>query len=378
MTTFSMIGAPSQQRRNLGNSLVLLALLLVAATTVQGFSTSHDLSRMGARSSAPTFCSCSSTKVQVAKSSVQDGLSVLFEDDDDDEEYEEGDEQYYNEDEDEEDEDEDGDDLPTADKNKKPLNSRWANLDPKYRAYLVKKGQERAIANKSKRQDAQEKKRKMYMFVKEQQRIKKKEAKIQRPVPFKERTPLVELAERKEELPGRVISLTKFGAYVDIGTECDGLLHVSQLSTDVFVEHPRQLLAPGDDIMVRIRRFDAEKKKIQLTMLPLAVLQEEKVDLESREDRIALDDIMVDDELWGQIKRVTDYGAYVEVGASCDGWLHFMDHPGWDGKMIPSEFITRGDRIRVWVSDVDRLQSRLKLTANRPAHLPGPRRELSF
>lgn len=254
--------------------------------------------------------------------------------------------------------------------------ARWEQLDPKYKQYLIEKGQQRAIANKKKNAPAQDQKRKLLMFVKEQQKQKKRAAKIERPlsVGSHERTPLEEIVVG-EELEGTVISLTNFGAYVDVCTTVDGLLHVSQLSTDVFVEHPRQVLTPGDQITVRVRSTNPERQKMHLTMLPVEVLEQERIEKESADERIPLDEIHIDDELWGQLKRVTDFGAYVEVGAAVDGWLHFMDHPGWDGKMHPSEFMKRGDRVRVWVSDVDRTQKRLKLTANRPNHLPGPRRE---
>lgn len=254
--------------------------------------------------------------------------------------------------------------------------SRWEQLDPKYRQYLVEKGQQRAIANKKKNTPNQDKKRKLMMFVKEQQKQKKKAAKIQRPlsVGAKERMPLEDV-EVGSEREGTVISLTNFGAYVDVGSSVDGLLHVSQLSTDAFVEHPRQILTPGQEVVVRVRSTNPERNKMHLTMLPLDVLEEEKKEAETADERIGLEDIQMEDELWGQLKRVTDFGAYVEVGAAVDGWLHFMDHPSWDGTMHPSEFMNRGDRVRVWVSDVDRTQKRLKLTANRPAELPGPRRE---
>jgi small subunit ribosomal protein S1 len=182
--------------------------------------------------------------------------------------------------------------------------------------------------------------------------------------------------EPETSLEGTVISLTNFGAYVDVGTECDGLLHVSQMTRDFFVEHPRQVVTPGDAITVSVRSVNPERKKLHLTMLPKDLWEqdEEKDD----EDRIPLDEIDVDDELWGEIKRVTDYGAYVELGAQVDGFLHFMDHPqfGANPGAPPSDFMSLRDRIRVWVSDVDMDKKRIKLTANRPTHLPGPRRDI--
>jgi small subunit ribosomal protein S1 len=215
----------------------------------------------------------------------------------------------------------------------------------------------------------------MMMFMKKKKQDRKNDARVQRPLSFTDRTPLSALIPGMETT-GIVISLTSFGAYVDVGTECDGLLHVSQISSDVFVEHPKQVLSPGDEVTVRVRSTSPELKKLQLTMLSKEVLEAEKED--NIEDRIPLDQIQADDELWGELKRVTDYGAYVEVGAVVNGWLHFMDHPafGWSKGSHPSEFMSVGDRVRVWVSDVDPELQRIKLTANRPEQLVGPRREI--
>jgi small subunit ribosomal protein S1 len=216
----------------------------------------------------------------------------------------------------------------------------------------------------------------MMMFMKEKKEEKKQAGRVQRPLAFDDRTPLSTLIPGME-LTGVVISLTTFGAYIDVGTECDGLLHVAQMSHATFIQHPRQVMQPGDEVTVRVGSTNPERKKLHLTMLSPDILRAERKEVESG-DQIQLEDIEVDDELWGQLKRVTDYGAYVQVGAVVDGFLHFMDHPafGWSKGSHPSEFMKTGDRVRVWVSDVDLEQTRIKLTANRPQYLPGPRREI--
>ena len=213
------------------------------------------------------------------------------------------------------------------------------------------------------------------MYVNRKQREKKAASMVERPLGFDERTPLTAFFPGME-MTGVVISLTNFGAYVDIGTECDGLLHISQMTRDFFVEHPRQVLSPGDEVTVKVRKVDPELKKMQLTMLEstqdVALMGAEEDD---GEDRIPLTDIEIDDELWGEIKRVTDFGAYVEVGAEVDGFMHFMDHPLWSDSMHPSDFIESGERVRVWAVDVDLDKRRIRLTGNRPESLPGPRFE---
>jgi small subunit ribosomal protein S1 len=216
----------------------------------------------------------------------------------------------------------------------------------------------------------------MMMFFKKSQQQKKRASQVKRDLAFDQRTPLSAL-EPGMQVSGKVISNTNFGSYVDIGTECDGLLHVSQMTRDFFVEHPRQVLQPGENVTVTIRSTNPELKKLHLTMLPISSVQENDDD-DCNEERIPLEEIGVDDELWGEITRVTAFGAYVELGAIVDGFLHFMDHPlfGATPGAPPSDFMQVGERIRVWVTDVDMDKSRIKLTANRPAHLPGPRRDI--
>mmetsp|Transcript_5248 Transcript_5248/g.7408 ORF Transcript_5248/g.7408 Transcript_5248/m.7408 type:complete len:371 (-) Transcript_5248:2311-3423(-) len=262
-------------------------------------------------------------------------------------------------------------------------NSRWHSLSPKVKARIRKEAQERAIANKKKREPADVKKRRLMMSYKKSQQDKKRASRVKRSIPFDERTPLTALTDGMD-LTGTVISLTNFGAYIDVGTECDGLLHVSQMSDTVFVEHPRQIMSPGDEVSVKVRSKNPELKKLHLTMLSEEALQREATkksnDEEDGEDRIPLDDLDVDDELWGEIRRVTDYGAFVELGAVVDGFLHFMDHPQFADHIgeKPKAFMNVGDRVRVWVSDVDMEKNRIKLTANRPKDLPGPRREVIY
>jgi len=277
--------------------------------------------------------------------------------------------------------------APSASTKKRSNMSRWDSLNPKIKARIVTEAQERAIRNKKRREPAADKKRRLYTQYREMQQQSKNDKYVKRNCPpnHNSRKKLSEIIPG-ETLKGKVISFTKFGAYVDVGSEVDGLLHVSQISRDEFVDHARNFLTAGDEVDVRVVRLDADLKKLQLTMLPEEVLEEENVMNkhdemdEDEDDRIQLDEIEVDDELWGEIRRVTDYGAYVELGSVVRGFLHFMDHPvfGEVKGAHPKEYMQLGDRVRVWVYDVDKTQKRIKLTANRPTGLPGPRREVQW
>lgn len=256
-------------------------------------------------------------------------------------------------------------------------NKRWASLSPSVKARIRKEGQERAVINKKKREPIADKKRRMMMHYKQAMAESKSQSRVERPFPTNspDRTTLKDMVVG-EIYNGTVISLTNFGAYVDIGSECDGLLHVSQISRQQFVEHPRQLLKPGDVIDVTLVKCGVDMKKMQVSMLDQEILAEENEEEEEFQERIPLEDLSMDDELWGEIKRVTSFGAYVELGATVQGWMHFMDHVEFDYGKEPSDLMKVGDRIRCWVANVDEERERLKLTGNRPKDLPGPRREM--
>ena len=205
-----------------------------------------------------------------------------------------------------------------------------------------------------------------------------KSSRVKCPTPLdsESRTPLINMPLLDTEMESTAISLTNFGAYVDIGTEYDGLIHIGQMRRDLFVENPRQILAPGDNVTVRVLRCSPSLNKLHLTML-LTDLPINTNDV-SNMDRIPLNKIEADYELWGKIVRTTSYGAYAELRAEVEGFLHFMDHPEFGE--VPgaphSGYMALGDRVRLWVSEVDMDKGRVKLTENRPMGIPGPRREI--
>ena len=252
------------------------------------------------------------------------------------------------------------------------LNEKKRFVSPRVRKMNI----ERAIANKKKREPAGEKKRRLMKLFKDAQRRDRLDSIVTRPIGIwdKSRVPLSSL-ESGNQLNGTVISLTSYGVYVDVGSECDGLLHISQLSDSTFVEHPRQLFTPGQSINVTVYRVSPELKKLQLSLLS----QEHNQIL--LDDSISLDELTLDEELWGEITRVTDYGAFVDLGAAVQGFLHFMDHPEFpyrEEEVHPSKLMRVGQRVRLWVSKLDLEKGRIQLTGIRPKTLPLLKREYLF
>ena len=325
-------------------------------------------------------------KVRQAKLSGSDNLE--FEDNDG------GFELILNDDNEDEDKDKDSSSSSIAIDKGNGKGSAWDKMHPLARLKLIEKRQQRAIANKKKNESSKDKKRKLMMTYKSLQvrkeRDRRAENRVERPIPLYEMSEDGDVKAKKlssqrvqmsdlevgQERQGTVISLQKFGVYVDVASTRDALLHISDMVSEGFIEHPRQKFSPGDDVTVYVKYTDPENNRLAVSMIPIPEKEEDEDD----EDLIQLDEVDVDDELWGVVKKVTDYGAYIDLGAVVEGFLHFMDHPdfGINKGAHPSEYLKTGQRIRVWVNDVNDDMKRIKLTGNRPTSLPVIRRAISL
>jgi transcriptional accessory protein Tex/SPT6 len=229
--------------------------------------------------------------------------------------------------------------------------------------------QKRAQINQKRFEPKLRKKKRLLTAFTRAEKMSKEAAYITRDVQEWERTPLSKLSADLE-LNGKVISLTNFGAYIDVGTEIDALLHVRDMSADEFVGHPRELLSPGDIVEgLRVKFVDGNMKKLGVTLLSTKDQIEQYPDIINA---IPLDELEEGNELWGEIKKVTNYGAFIKLGCIVDGFLHFMDHPDFvvmNGQH-PSMFMEKGQRVRVWASKVDITKNRLQVTGIRPSTLP--------
>ena len=163
-----------------------------------------------------------------------------------------------------------------------------------------------------------------------------------------------------DTLSGRVISLVPHGAYIDVSCERDVLLHVRDMSDTEFVGRPDEVVTPGMDLDLWVKY--AEDGKVGLTLIEGSTGSKD-----AQEDGIPLSDLTVDDELWGVVVKVTNFGAFVDCGLKEFGWLHFMDHP--DSPVMqgskPNEYIKVGERVRVWVKNIEEDKGRVGLRGYR-------------
>jgi predicted RNA-binding protein with RPS1 domain len=172
----------------------------------------------------------------------------------------------------------------------------------------------------------------------------------------------------EQEFSGTVKGVTAFGAFIDIGAECDGLVHISQMSAD-FVKDAKEVVKVGDTVNVRILSVNADKKQIALTMKTDA---EREADSERRNNKGNRGERRNNDEAkdvsefaefdpkaWvkGKVVSVQTYGAFVRLGEGIDGLLHISD-------TVPGSVET-GAELDVRIIEVDKERGRISLT-NQP------------
>jgi small subunit ribosomal protein S1 len=151
------------------------------------------------------------------------------------------------------------------------------------------------------------------------------------------------------EVKGIVKNLTEYGAFIDLGG-IDGLLHVSDLSYGS-VPHPSAVLRPGQEITVKVLKFDREHERISLGLKQLRPDPWEHV--ESR--------YPVSSRVIGRIVSVADYGAFVELEPGVEGLIHISEMT-WSRRMKhPAKIVNAGDQVEAVVLEVKPKERRISL-----------------
>lgn len=151
-----------------------------------------------------------------------------------------------------------------------------------------------------------------------------------------------------QEVTGIVKNLTDYGAFIDLGG-IDGLLHITDISWKR-VKHPSDVLTVGEEIKVKILKFDRENR-VSLGMKQLG--EDPWVDLTRRFPKAT--------RLVGKVTNITDYGCFVEIENGVEGLVH-MSEMDWTNKNIhPSKVVKLGDEVEVMVLEIDKDRRRISL-----------------
>jgi small subunit ribosomal protein S1 len=149
-----------------------------------------------------------------------------------------------------------------------------------------------------------------------------------------------------QELTGRVTRTELYGAFVDVGAEKEGLVHISMLKKGR-VNRVEDVVEPGKEVNVWVHRVDPNAERLELTMI-------RPVDLKWQ-------DIKPGMHLNGKVVRLENFGAFVEVGAERPGLVH-VSEMSTDYVKSPSNVVSVGDDVEVVVLDVDRKKRQIRLS----------------
>jgi len=164
-----------------------------------------------------------------------------------------------------------------------------------------------------------------------------------------ERTELLEKLQEGAVVKGVVKNLTDYGAFVDLGG-IDGLLHITDMAWKR-VKHPSEVVNVGDEIDVRILKFDRERQRVSLGIKQLGNDPWQQIGRR----------YPTGTRLFGKVTNIADYGCFVEIEEGVEGLVH-VSEMDWTNKNVnPSKVVHIGQEVEVMVLDIDEERRRISL-----------------
>jgi len=150
---------------------------------------------------------------------------------------------------------------------------------------------------------------------------------------------------------GKVVSITNYGAFVELEKGVEGLVHISEMSWTRNVKHPSKLVSIGDEIEAVVLKVDRDEEKISLGMKQI-----------EEDPWLALPvKYPTGTRVRGKVRNLTSFGAFVEIEPGIDGLIHISDLSWTRRVQHPSEVLRKGDEVEVVVLGVDAENKRISL-----------------
>ena len=161
---------------------------------------------------------------------------------------------------------------------------------------------------------------------------------------------------------GRIVSVTDYGAFIELEKGIEGLIHVSEMSWTQHVKHPSKLVKPGDEIEAVVLNIDKENEKISLGIKQLEPDPWSVVDI----------NFPVGNEVEGKVRNLTAFGAFVELDEGIDGLVHISDMSWTKRLQHPNEMVKKGDSLKVKILSIDKENRRISLGIKQLVEDPWP------
>lgn len=165
-----------------------------------------------------------------------------------------------------------------------------------------------------------------------------------------EREALLSNMEEGSTLKGIVKNLTDYGAFIDLGG-VDGLLHITDMAWRR-VNHPSEIVQVGDEIEVKVLKFDKERNRVSLGL--------KQMEEDPWSDMVAR--YPIGSETAGKVANITDYGAFIEIQEGIEGLVHTSELDWTNRNIHPSKVVHLGQEVRVKILDVDQERRRISLS----------------
>ena len=150
---------------------------------------------------------------------------------------------------------------------------------------------------------------------------------------------------------GKVVSMTDYGAFVQLEEGVEGMIHISEMSWTKRVRHPSEIVHIGQEIDIKLLNVDAQNEKISLGLKQIGENPWMKM-----KDKYPSGSIVP-----GLVRNLTDYGAFIQIEEGIDGLLHISDM-SWTKKINhPSEVLKKGDEIEVQILNIDANHEKISL-----------------
>jgi small subunit ribosomal protein S1 len=161
----------------------------------------------------------------------------------------------------------------------------------------------------------------------------------------------------EEEFPvgsrvrGKVVSITDYGAFVELKEGVEGLIHISEMSWTQHIRHPSKILGIGDIVEVKVLNVNKAEEKISLSLKRTE--SDPWQDLDTK--------YPVGTRIEGRVRNLTDFGAFVQLEEGMDGLVHISDMSWTKRIKHPSEVLHRGQKVEVMVLGIDKDRHRISL-----------------
>lgn len=160
-------------------------------------------------------------------------------------------------------------------------------------------------------------------------------------------------------IDGRIVSLVEYGAFVEVVPGVEGLVHISEMSWNKNIKNPSQIVKEGDVIKVKILKMEPNNRKISLGMKQV----------EEDPWTLVLEKYKEGDVITGEVKNVTDFGAFIEIETGIEGLLHVSDI-AWERIEKPQDIVKNGQKIEVKILKFN--PSERKISLGMKQLLPDP------